>query len=262
MWRNDQFGRIPGQSAAFETYENHFRWGRDGLGIILGGNISGAARDAGNTPTTVLRPGLLLGQITSSGLLTNWSPTATDGSQLVHSILMTGLRVQDLDGNNQGAFTWVLAGGPVQAAKVLNLDNVARAQMRDRFLFDDRMANPYATFPHLLQVTKATSYTVVASDAGTLFDTLGAAGAVTFTLPALAAGAGPFTFLNLADQNMIVASDEGDNVVALNDLSADSLAFSTSSEKIGGMVRVYANAAGTKWIAEILSGANTVTIAT
>ncbi len=261
MFRNDQFGRIPGQTAAFETYENHFRWGRDGLGIILGAQISGAARDSGNTPTTVLRPGLLLGQITSSGLLKQWDPTATDGSQVVHSVLMAGLRVNDLDGNNEAGFTWVLAGGPVQASKLLTVSAVARRQMFGRFLFDDDMPNRQGGLRHLREVAKTADYTVVAADAGTLFTTLGASGALNFTLPALAAGLGPFTFLNLVDQNMTITSAEGDNIVTDGDIAADSIAFSTASHKMGGMLRVWCNDAGTLWYTEKLC-ANAATIAT
>ncbi len=256
MHRSDLYGSLPGFSAASETYENHFRWGRDTLGVITGAQLSGAARDAGNTPTTVLRPGLLLGQISATGLLKEYNPTGTDGSQVVHSILMSSFRMQDLDGNNTNRFVWVLAGGPIQAAKLLLLDNQARKQMRARFLFDDDLGNKFAYMGFQQEVNKAGNYTVVAADAGTLFT---ASAAAVFTLPALAAGLGPFGFLNLADANMGVASAAGDDIVWLNDVAADSLTFSTTSEKIGGFLRVYANAAGTKWYVEKLAG-GTVTV--
>lgn len=259
--RSDLFGSIPGFSDASETYENAFRWGREGLGVIVGRQLSGAARDAGNTPTTVLRPGLLLGPITSSGLLKEYNPAGTDGSQVVDSILLSSFRMQDLDGNNTPRFVWTLAAGPVQAARLLLLDNMARRQMRGRFLFDDDLANKFSWgSPLLQQVNKAADYTVLAADAGTLFT---ASAAVNFTLPALAPGLGPFGFLNLADSNMTVTSAAGDDIVWDNDAAADSLAFSTASHKIGGFLVFTVNAAGTKWYVENRSPATcTVTVAT
>lgn len=259
MFRSDQWAAVPGFTTASETYENYFGWGHKTLGVIIGGQISGAARDSGNTPTTVLRPGLLLGQIAASSLLAQYSPTATDGTQLVHSILMVGVRMQDLDAVNQNRFPWMLVAGPIKAANLIGLDNVARRQMRGRFLFDDDYANKFGGGP-LREVSKAADYVVVASDAGTLFT---ATAAVNFTLPALAAGLGPLEFLNLADSNMTVTSAAGDDIVWDNDAAADSLAFSTASHKIGGRLRFMVNAAGTKWYVENLSPATcTVTVVT
>lgn len=99
------------------------------------------------------------------------------------------------------------------------------------------------------EVAKTANYTVLGSDNGKLFTTTGAGAAVTFTLPAVKSGY-CYGFLNAADQNMTVASAEGDNIVTVNDLSADSVAFSTSSEKIGAFVKLYTNSAGTKWLVE------------
>ena len=83
-----------------------------------------------------------------------------------------------------------------------------------------------------------------------------------FTLPALANGY-KFGFRVQADQTITVASAAGDDMVAFNDASADSVAFSTGGAKVGGLVVVYTNPAGTKWIVEDHSaGANTITVAT
>jgi hypothetical protein len=264
-YRADSYMNVPGLTDAVETFSQVFTWGREELIIRAGANISGAARDSGNTPTTELRPGLLLGRISASPqLLKQYDPAATDGSQVVAGVLMTGIRATNLDGTNANSFCWMMVGGPIKASGLIGLDAVARAQMRGRFLFDDDVIGQYQNYaPYLREEAKTANYTVVAADAGTLFTTTGASGAVTFTLPALAAGAGPFGFLNTVDQNMIVASAAGDDIVALHDASADSVAFSTSSQKIGGHVMVWANAAGTKWyVMNRSAGANTITVAT
>lgn len=99
---------------------------------------------------------------------------------------------------------------------------------------------------------KTAAYTVKESECGTLFTTRGASGAVTFTLPAASGNSGLwFEFFNVADQNMTVATAD-EELVAMNDLTADSIAFSTSSEKIGGGVRVVCD--GTSWFAMPILG--------
>lgn len=248
MIRSDQFLGVPGYSAAAETFENEFTWGKALTRLIPGAQVSGAARDAGNTPTTVLRPGLLLGRIAASGLWKEYSATATDGSNYVEGVLMTGVRATDLDGNNANRFVPVMVGGPVQAARLVGLDHVARNQMRGRFVFDDDYANTRGWNIWHRETAKAASYTVVAADAGTLFTTAGASGAVTFTLPAKAAGLGPFLFLNVVDQNMVIASAGSlDDILADGDLAADTITFSTASRKIGSFAMLWCNAAGTLW---------------
>lgn len=91
-------------------------------------------------------------------------------------------------------------------------------------------------------ITKTASYTVQARETGTVFVTTGATAAVTFTLPAINASYPfVFTFINGADQNMVVATETADTLVTYNDLAADSIAFSTSSEKIGGVVDIWSD---------------------
>jgi hypothetical protein len=258
----DSYGIIPGLTTSRETYENEFRWGSQYQGVFANALIDGAARDSGNSPTYELRPGLLLGQVLSTGKYIQYSPTATNGSEVASGILIEGLRTQDFSGNDADRFYAVLVGGPVRATKVLNLDLMARQQM-DKFIFDDIgnvMGNHWWPFKRFQ--TKTAAYTVVASDNHTLFDNVGATAAVTFTLPVLANGYF-FGFRVQADQNVTVASNEGDNMIAFNDVSADSVAFSTGGSLIGGMVWVYTNPGATKWIVEDHSaGANTITVAT
>lgn len=88
-------------------------------------------------------------------------------------------------------------------------------------------------------VTKTAAYTVKAEESGTFFLTTGATAAVAFTLPAITDGPWVFFFINTADVNMTVASETVDTLIAYNDLTADSVAFSTASEKIGGGMMAY-----------------------
>lgn len=258
MFQSDAWMGVPGLSTAKETYENEYTFGRWVLTVNVGEQIDGTARDSGNSPTTNLRPGLLLGQIAATGNLKQWSASATDGSQRVFGILATGIRMQDLDGNNVNRFVPVTIAGPVQAAKLIGLNDEARAQMRGRFLFDDEGFSVGSPRTWSTEVAKTADYTVDDSDSGTLFTNTGALGAVIFTLPAIEAGL-YFEFLAVADFGLTVASAEGDNMVTSNDASADSVGFVTGGDIIGGRVAIASNMAGTKWYVTKLSD-NAMTI--
>ena len=258
------FGNVPGTGTTVETYESAPTWARHSMLLWAPGQISSGILDPTNTPTTTIRPGLVLGIITSNGSWTNYSPTATDGSQVAQGVLGVGLPMLDPFTNLTQAKVWgIIVGGPVQAAKLIGLDLQARADMTPYFRFDDFATVPQGgfRFPWSNFVSKTAAYQVLAGDNFTLFDNVGAGGSVTFTLPAIANGY-DFGFQVIADQTIVVASSEGANMIALNNAVANSVAFSTGGQKIGGRVRIFSNAAGTKWYVENQSaGSNTITVA-
>lgn len=254
MLLNDSYGIVPGLTTTRETYEAEFRWGSQYQGVFANGLISGSAVDSGNSPTYELRPGLLLGQIISTGKYTNYSPSATDGSEVASGILIEALRMQDFTGNSVDRFYAVLVGGPVKASKILNLDLQARAQM-DKFIFDDIFniqGNHW--FPWKRFQTKAADYTIVANDNFTMFDNVGASGTVVLTLPAIANGY-LFGLRAQVAQTFRFTSNEGSNVVGTSATNS-----SVSVGAIGGVIWVYSNPAGTKWIVE-QHGTQTITAA-
>jgi hypothetical protein len=261
MLMTDVYGMAPGLTTARETYEAEFRWGSQFQGIMAGALIDGSTIDSGNSPTYELRPGLLLGQVISTGKWKQYSPTASDGTEVANAVLMEAIRMQDFSGNNVDRFYGLLVGGPVQASKIIGLDNMARQQM-DKFIFDDifgLMGNHWFGFKRFQ--TKTANYTVVANDNYTHFDNLGAGGAVTFTLPPILPGY-MFAFSVVADQNVLVTSSEGGNIVGFNNAVASTVSFQTGGARIGGTFKIYSNPAGTKWFVQTDSaGANTVTTA-
>lgn len=255
MLLNDSYGMTPGLTTSRETYENEFRWSHPNQGVFANGLISGAARDSGNSPTYELRKGLLLGQVISTGMYKQYSPTATDGSEVASGILLESFRVQDFEGNNKDIMYAVLVGGPVIASKILNLDLMARSQM-DKFMFDDSsglgqmQGNHY--FPWKRFQTKVANYSIVASDNFTLFDNTGAVGAVVLTLPAIAPG---YYFGAQASAAQVIrfTSNEGSNVIGTTLTQS-----SVSVTAIGGLIAIYSNPAGTKWVVE-QRGTQTIT---
>lgn len=255
------FGNVPGIGTTVETYEAAPTWARHPFLLWAPGMISSAMVDPTNTPTTTCRPGLVLGQITSTGEWTNYSVTATDGSQVAKGVLGVGLPMLNPFTSTTQSKQWgIIIGGPLQAAKLIGLDLQARADMALRFIFDDNYLGN-ALFPVQKWVTKTADYTLVAADNLTNFDNFGATGAVNFTLPTLANGYS-FNFRVRADQNLTVTSAAGNDMEALNDLTASSVAFSTGGSRIGGEFQVFSNPGATKWLVRTLSaGASTVTVA-
>lgn len=250
------WGAQAGVRAAIEDVQNQFSWGRKELSIVYGAQISGAARDAGATPTSVLRPGLALGLITATKLWKEYNPASTDGSEVCRGFLAgPALRMVDIDGNNANRQAAIIVAGPVKAASVYGLDLLARAQLQGRVIFDDLVGN---TMGWQQVVAKAADYTVLPADNNRIFTTRGAAGAVNFTLPTLARGL-RFRFFNEAGQNMTVTAAAADTMVVFNDLAADSIAFATASELIGGAIEVVANDNASKWLVFVNLGAETQT---
>jgi hypothetical protein len=133
--------------------------------------------------------------------------------------------------------------------------------MSDHFWFDDALNFPgNHWFGWKRFQSKTANYSVLPTDNFSMFDNIGATGAVTFTLPPIANGY-LFGFRVQADQNVLVTSNEGGNIVAFNNASANTLAFQTGGARIGGNLTFYTNAAATKWIIENNSaGANTITV--
>lgn len=85
-------------------------------------------------------------------------------------------------------------------------------------------------------------------------------GTATATLPANGATAGSwFDVYLLTNQTVTISAATADTLITFNDTQADSVAFSTTNAKTGGVIRFISN--GTVWFAVNLSN-NTMTVAT
>jgi len=118
----------------------------------------------------------------------------------------------------------------------LNYTTLSAAQGKGRYVeVDANGVIPNIAFYRQI-IPKTASFTVLRTQSGAVFTTTGATAAVNFTLPAINTGPWWFEFFNGADQSMTVTSGTADTIVTFNDLQADSVAFSTASEKIGGHI--------------------------
>lgn len=254
---------IPGTPAASTTLESGIPWGKEQQQVTFPACIVSTAVDAGNSPTTLLRPGLALGQITSTKKLKEWNVSGTDGSQDLFGFLLDA--DMSMLTNNVAADRWtgkVLVGGNIKANRILvpgastyglagaTGEFLLRALMTQngRFRIDDNLnGSSFAGFKRVL--TKAADYTVTTADTDTLFVAI--TGAVNFTLPAAVPGL-RYKFYNSVDANMAVTAPAGTFVVDGN-AAATALTASTSSHKIGASIEVTSYAAG-KWIATTGAG--------
>jgi hypothetical protein len=112
-------------------------------------------------------------------------------------------------------------------------------------------------------ITVTASTTLTNFDVGKTVCNVGAAGAVTITLPTPAScrGGDDILVLSCADQDLIVASGTADTMIVLNDIAADSVALSTASEKAGGGFLF--TCVGTLWhCAPMTEETQTVTVVT
>lgn len=115
-----------------------------------------------------------------------------------------------------------------------------------------------------LIVETGTTLSVDASFAGKTICNVGASGGLTATLTSAAAGWKPgddVLFLSCADQSFTVAGTAG-QLITFNDVAANSVALSTSSEKAGGALLVTC-VSGTKFhVALMTEETQTATVAT
>lgn len=241
---------MPGIGTAIESTEREFMAGYMSSWQAIFVDLDSTTIDSGNTPTTLLRRGLLLGRDSTTGRYENYDPTATDGTEVAIGILLDNVNMLDASGAAENKMARMIWHGYVKADQILLLDAAARAQLNNRIWFDD-FINGQSFGLNQRVVAKAADYTVVAADNNKIFTTQGAGAQVTFTLPTLARGL-HFTFYNEANQNMVIAAPgSNDTLVAFNDLSADTLTFSQANELIGACVEVFANADATKWLVRV-----------
>ena len=111
---------------------------------------------------------------------------------------------------------------------------------------------------------KTAAYRMTYQDHGKILTNRGAGGSVTLTLPPTAdisAGWWVDVFGCVLAQNLIVASFTADTVTTFNDLTADSVALQTASERAGGGFRFVWD--GTGWLTQMFTQeVQTVTVAT
>lgn len=207
--------------------------------IWRSGTIISTAVDAGATPTTSLRQGLLLGKITASGKLTALNPDASDGSQNFWGVLdiaqstldeaatavdIENIRVCVARGNVKEKL--LLLEGTALTASADVLVGKIKQQMRSRgFLFDTDLTSGVSAGAAnglisagsdalsgagaIPVTTFLTKWTTTGADAGTLADGT-FYGQLKKILMVVDGGEGTLTPASLAGGTTITFADAGD----------------------------------------------------
>ncbi len=117
---------------------------------------------------------------------------------------------------------------------------------------------PRVDIPLVVEAITASTYTVDGGDWGKLITNRGG-GALTVTLPAPAAtNKGCYVdFFTVAAGDFVLTTSAGEEMVLLNNATADSLTIGQANEEIGNGVRVISD--GTSWLSFVSWAAEAVT---
>lgn len=255
----------PGIQEALDTYQENVCWGSRYLQMITNVFLDGNSVDAGNTPTTVLRPGLLLGFKPATNKWQQWNPAGTDGSQFIAGVLLYDQRMTDYTGTaTDRFFGYAVMKGLVKSYSLIipgnasagivgdPLEFLVRTQLNasGKFTLDDNY-NPDPWGSWGATIVKTAAYTVTQGDNNTLF-VLNGGGAVTFTLPVPVPGL-RYGFVNMANQNMIITCAATGQLIAFNNAAAQTVTFSTAGNLIGAFAiftAVRTGAGTSQWVLE------------
>lgn len=108
---------------------SEIRFTDHGRESVIAAVIDAAARDDGNSPTTTLRKGLVLGKVTATGKYKEYDPSASDGTETARLILDD--EVDLLDEAGSAADTEALGAfrGDFIASLLVGLDVAAKADL-------------------------------------------------------------------------------------------------------------------------------------
>lgn len=246
-------GNVPGVQSSLESESAQLSWsGRHGQDQIVTQRaiIEAETVDAGNSPSTTLRAGVVLAYRDSDGKVGLYTPDATDGTQIAVGVLE---QHQDMlvNGIATDRFTQMIVHGLVREGQVKSLDPRGREMLGRQMLFDKKPISPAPLLAPRGIYRKSTNYTLTAADNGLLFL---ATGAATFTLPTKQNGLS-YRIAQTADNDLTISGSS--DLIHKGSAAASSVAFSTSSQKIGSQVLIeciYTAASTLKWLVTNLGG--------
>ena len=260
----------PQINTVVETAENTFYFYQHPLNVFQGGLVDGAARDSGNTTTDVLRPGLLLGKVYSTGKLKEWNPTGTDGTQFIYGILDNpGVKMQANAVNKDRFRGTIMVRGQVNPTRLLipgqasygisgnANENIIRGQLKQLgFLLQEDNANSGVLPATGLMDSGMTTIqvhtdnvvprTLSLYESGGLFTNRGASALVEFKLPTTAPKGVYYTFYGVSAYGFKITALTSGGLVTHNNAAATSVTINTAAQMIGAGLKVVGD--GTSWL--------------
>ena len=108
-------GQLPPLEVVFDELTSVI-WGRLEQQVISAYlPIDGASRDVGNTPTDVLRSGLILTKNAAGTRLVPWGTVVSTAVDKIEGVLLTTIKMQRAGVNSDRHMGYVLVGGLVKA---------------------------------------------------------------------------------------------------------------------------------------------------
>ncbi len=258
--------RVPGISAAVETFENEFLWGPYEAQYISGLVIDGSSRDTGNTGSThILRAGLLLGQQRGQSdadddKLFPWDPTQTDGREYIWGVLKESRSMLSNNTNTDRLSGLIVVGGGVLSNRIIipgttnpgivgnALEYLVRQQMRHNFMLDDSymFSRPDFQIHTVTAAEQAAGITLTNADSHRAYhwDDAGGGDDVAITLPANAYKGLAYKFVSTTTGDAITITSGSTNIILPG-------AAAASTQACSGTIMI-ARGDGTNWIIEEL----------
>jgi len=253
--------RVPGISAAVETFENEFLWGPYEAQYISGLTIDGTTRDTGNTSYThILRAGLMLGQQTASKKLFVWDPTAQDGTEYIWGILKESRSMLSMNVSTDRLTGLIVVGGGLLSNRLIipgttapgiagnALEYLVREQLRMRFMLNDSymFARPDFQIHTVTAAEQTAGITLTLADSHRAYhwDDAGGGDDVVITLPATPYKGLVYKFVSTTTGDVITITSGTANIRLPGAANATTLACSGSIHIVRGD--------GSLWIAEEL----------
>jgi len=193
----------PGIRAEELTVEAELTFGRIGQQHFQGGIIESATLDPGHgSQTSQLRPGLILSQIRSTGLLTEWDPNSTVlGVNIISGFLMQHIDLE-LQGTALNRYSNLLFyGGNIKTNQIVVPSTLLndpgefdgnewefeiREQLKHRFIFDDDIYGEITAPKHFEET--GTTLSLLDIDNNTIVSNAEATGTLALELPLPKAG--------------------------------------------------------------------------
>ena len=240
------------------------------------GTIASTATDQGVSPSTNLRQGLLMGK-DSNGEFTQFDPDQDDtavGTKKCEAVLLKSLSMLGVGGSAEDKYPGqLLVSGIIDPSKLVVAESATRGIVghayefhirkqlaaSGNFIFEDQ-PQECSLMSWKYEAAKTADYTLVEGERDVLWTNEGDADAINFTLPTTAKKDLAYYFYVVADQSLTVTAGTADTMITINDVAADSVAFSTSSQKIGGALACIGD--GAKWKVFRIGNGNAVTVAT
>jgi len=269
MLVSQEYGRMPGIHSVYETQEAVLGWGRRHLEVLRGFGIHSSATDAGNSPNTLLRAGLLMALHNTEDYLMPWDPDSTGRQGQIFGVLGHSQNMLDASGTAKSRIHGdIIIGGPVKSDMLIipgessrgiagnDYEYLVRNQMATRFLLDnfpDYLPGGAASGVRQAGLKITQNASLDESHSGRTIYVEGT-GAITLTLPSAKPGLN-YRIIEVAGNALTIQTVSSQKIYGIGTWTDDT-SMTLSAAQGGGGVDLVADQIGSElaWYAEEIAG--------